>query len=161
MGYNNRDYDNHILAGALRGYGPGKLYELSQRIIVEKARDAKFSDAYSYSYGDVRDIITNKQSLKKHEIDLGISHIEMGIPWDKPAPKRLWDKIIEYCSNDVIATEAVFNAYKGDYLARQILAELAGGTVNDTTNQLTTKIVFGNNRHPKLVYTDLATGESE
>lgn len=159
MGYNNRDYDNHILAGAIRGYNNARLYDLSQRIIVEGARDAKFPDAYGYSYGDVRDIITNKQSLKKHEIDLGISHIEMGIPWDKPAPKRLWDSIIEYCSNDVIATEKVFEKYKGDFVAREILADIAGGEINDTTNQLTTKFIFGNNRHPKLVYTNLATGE--
>ena len=28
-------------------------------------------------------------------------------------------------------------------------------TVNDTTNSLTTKIIFGNEKHPKLVYTNL------
>ena len=31
--------------------------------------------------------------------------------------------------------------------------------MNDTTNSLTMKIVFGNERRPQLVYTDLATGE--
>ena len=61
--------------------------------------------------------------------------------------------------NDVIASEAVFTYLKGDFIACRILADLAGGTVNDTTNSLTTKIVFGKERHPKLVYTDLATGE--
>ena len=160
FGYNNRDYDNHILEARRRGYSNQRLYDLSRRIIEEKANDAKFSVAYKLSGGDVRDIITNKQSLKKHEIDLGISHIEMGIPWNEPAPMSMWDEIISYCENDVRATEAVFNAYKGDYMARKILADLAGGSVNDTTNQLTTKIIFGNNRHPKLVYTDLATGVS-
>ncbi len=158
FGYNNRDYDNHILEAARRGYSNQRLYDLSKAIIVDKAKDAKFSVAYKLSGGDVRDIITNKQSLKKHEIDLGISHIEAGIPWDKPAPMSKWPELIEYCSNDVIATEAVLNAYRGDYVARQILADLAGGSVNDTANQLTTKLIFGSNRHPKLVYTDLATG---
>lgn len=158
FGYNNRDYDNHILEAARRGYSNQRLYDLSKAIIVDKAKDAKFSVAYRLSGGDVRDIITNKQSLKKHEIDLGISHIEAGIPWDKPAPMSKWPELIEYCSNDVIATEAVLNAYRGDYVARQILADLAGGSVNDTANQLTTKLIFGSNRHPKLVYTDLATG---
>lgn len=161
FGYNNRDYDNHILEAARRGYNNWRLYDLSRRIIVEKAKDAKFTEAYKLSGGDVRDIITNKQSLKKHEIDLGISHIEMGIPWDKPAPMSMWPQIIEYCENDVRATEAVLNAYRGDFTARKILADLAGGSINDTTNQLTTKIIFGNNRHPKLVYTDLATGVSD
>ena len=71
----------------------------------------------------------------------------------------MWEKVAEYCDNDVIATEQVFNHLKGDFTARQILADLAGMTVNDTTNSLTAKIIFGNERHPKLVYTDLATGE--
>ena len=34
---------------------------------------------------------------------------------------------VEYCDNDVIATEAVFN----DWTARQILADVAGTTVNE------------------------------
>ena len=32
-------------------------------------------------------------------------------------------------------------------------------SVNDTSNSLTTRIIFGRERKPKLVYTDLATGE--
>ena len=27
-----------------------------------------------------------------------------------PVPKELWDKVAEYCYNDVIATRAAFNA---------------------------------------------------
>lgn len=34
-------------------------------------------------------------------------------------------------------------------------------TVNDTTNSLTTRIIFGKEKHPRLVYTDLATGKSD
>ena len=49
----------------------------------------------------------------------------------------------------MLATEATFNALKGDFLAREILAALAGGTVNDTTNTLTTKLIFGNNKKPQ------------
>ena len=76
-------------------------------------------------------------------------------------PKSLWDKVAEYCDNDVLATEAVFNARHADFVAREILADIAGLTVNDTTNTLTTRIIFGKERHPKLVYTDLATGEQD
>ena len=70
----------------------------------------------------------------------------------------MWTKVAEYCVNDVTATEAVWNHLQGDFTAREILADLAGMTVNDTTNQLTTKIIFGNEKHPRLIYTDLATG---
>jgi hypothetical protein len=33
--------------------------------------------------------------------------------------------------------------------------------VNDTTNTLTTRIIFGTDRNPVLVYTHLDTGEQE
>ena len=59
----------------------------------------------------------------------------------------------------MIATEAVFEELAGDFTARQILAEIAGMTVNDTSNSLTTRIIFGKERHPRLIYTDLATGQ--
>ena len=159
VGFNNRDYDNHMLYARLLGYNNARLYDLSKRIIVDHARDAKFPEAFDISYTDVYDFASKKQSLKKWEIELGISHIEMGIPWDKPAPKRMWNQIIEYCSNDVIATEAVFENRQEDWVARKILADLGNGKVNDTTNSLTLKIVFGKERKPTLVYTDLATGE--
>ena len=159
VGFNNRDYDNHMVYARILGYSNEKLYDLSKRIIVEKARDAKFKEAYDLSYSDVYDFSSKKQSLKKWEIELGISHVEMGIPWDKPATKAMWNKIVEYCQNDVLATEAVFNARQEDWKARAILADIAGGKMNDTTNSLTLKIVFGNEKKPTLVYTDLATGE--
>jgi hypothetical protein len=144
------------------GYTNEQLYNLSTRLVSKDravSRKAKFGEAFNLSYTDVYDFSSEKKSLKKWEIDLGIHHKELGLPWDKPVPKELWPKVAEYCDNDVIATEKVFDHLKGDWTARQILAELAGLTVNDTTNTLTTKIIFGNERRPKLIYTDLATGE--
>lgn len=55
----------------------------------------------------------------------------------------------EYCDNDVVSTEAAFNYLSADWTARQILADLAGLTVNDTTNTLTTRIIFGKERKPQ------------
>ncbi len=158
VGFNCRRYDNHILYARLMGYDNEQLYKLSQKI-VEGSPNCFFGEAYNVSYTDVYDFCSTKQSLKKWEIELGINHKELGLPWDQPVPEELWTKVAEYCDNDVLATEAVFNARKGDFLARQILADLAGMTVNDTTNTLTTKIIFGNDRKPRLIYTDLATGE--
>lgn len=158
VGFNCRRYDNHILYGRLIGYTNEQLYRLSQKIISGD-REAFFGEAYNVSYTDVYDFSATKQSLKKWEIKLGIHHQELGLPWDEPVPEELWPKVAEYCDNDVIATEAVFNHLKGDFTARKILADLAGGSVNDTTNSLTTKIIFGKTRNPELVYTDLATGE--
>ena len=157
VGFNCRRYDNHIMYARMMGYTNEQLYKLSQNIITQGK--GFFGEAYNLSYTDVYDFAAKKQSLKKWEIELGIHHQELGLPWDQPVPEERWVEVAEYCDNDVIATEAVFNALKGDFTARKILADLAGMTVNDTTNTLTTRIIFGKERHPKLVYTDLATGE--
>ena len=159
VGFNCRRYDNHMLYARLMGYDNERLYNLSQKIINSKKgenRECFFGEAYNLSYTDIYDFAAKKQSLKKWEIELGLHHQELGLPWDQPVPEELWDKVAEYCDNDVISTEAVFHHLKGDFTARQILADLAGGTVNDTTNSLTTKIVFGKERNPSLVYTDLS-----
>ena len=160
VGFNCRRYDNHMLYACMMGYSNEQLYNLSQRIIVKGSRDAFFGEAYNLSYTDVYDFAAKKQSLKKWEIELGIHHQELGLPWDQPVPEERWTEVAEYCDNDVLATEATFNHLKGDFIAREILADLAGMSVNDTTNSLTTRIIFGTNRHPELVYTDLATGQA-
>ena len=159
IGFNCRRYDNHIIYARLMGYSNEQLYNLSQRII-NGDRNAFFGEAYNLSYTDIYDFASagNKKSLKKLEIEMGIHHQELGLPWDQPVPEEKWVEVAEYCDNDVIATEAAFYYLKNDWLARQILAELAGMTVNDTTNTLTTKIIFGNERKPqsKFCYRDLA-----
>jgi hypothetical protein len=57
-----------------------------------------------------------------------------------------------------MATEVVFYHLSGDWVARQILAELSGLSVNDTTNAHTIKVVFGGNKKPQneLIYTHLS-----
>ena len=172
VGFNCRRYDNHILYARLMGYTNQQLYEQSQKIINGNS-NCFFGEAYNVSYTDVYDFASagNKKSLKKLEIEMGnltdedlkkkgfsdekiriikagTHHQELGLPWDQPVPEELWIKVAEYCDNDVIATEAAFNYLEADWTARQILADLAEMTVNDTTNTLTTRI-FGNNRKPQ------------
>lgn len=182
VGFNCRRYDNHIMYARLMGYDNEQLFNLSQRIIGKSA-NCMFGEAYNLSYTDVYDFCAKKQSLKKWEIELSkkaedpnskmddhvralckkIKHHELGLPWDQPVPEELWTKVAEYCDDDVIATQAVFEANQGDFTAREILAELAGGTVNDTTNSLTTKFIFGRNRHPQdqFMYRDLSQPVTE
>lgn len=159
IGFNNREYDNHILYGRLLGYTIEQIYELSCRL-VSGSPNCKFREAYSLSYTDVYDFTSKKQSLKKYEIEYHIHHQELGLRWDEPVPENMWGLVADYCKNDVIATEVTFNKRKSDWVARQILAEIADMTVNDKTNSLTERIIFNGNKHPKLVYTDLATGMS-
>lgn len=157
IGFNNRKYDNHILYARSMGYSNEAIYRLSKSMIENHT--GFFREAYNLSYTDVYDFCSKKQSLKKWEIELNIHHQELGMDWDTPVPEDKWEEVSRYCDNDVLATEAVFNARKADFIAREILAALAGGSVNDTTNQLSLKIIFGDEKKPELVYTDLATGK--
>ena len=159
VGFNCRRYDNHILYARLMGYTNEQLYNLSQKII-SGGKNCFFGEAYNLSYTDVYDFCSKKQSLKKWEIELGIHHQELGLPWDQPVPEELWPKVAEYCDNDVIATEAVFEARHDDFVARQILADIAGMTVNDTSNSLTTRIIFGTERRPQSQFNYRDMGDS-
>lgn len=157
VGFNNRKYDDHLIYARLMGYDNEQLFELSQKIINEK--QGFFREAYRLAYADVYDFSSKKMSLKKWEIELGISHIELGWPWDKEIPEELWEKAADYCVNDVVATEYVFNDREADYTARKVLSELTGLPVIDSTRMHVNHLIFGNERKPMLVYTDFTTGE--
>lgn len=157
VGFNNRRYDNHILYARYLGYDNMQLYILSQKLINNE-RNAAFGEAYNISYTDIWDFSSIKQSLKKFEIDLGIKHLEMDLPWDEPVKDEDIPKVVEYCVNDVEGTEATFEDRKGDFVARQILAELSGLSVNETTAKQTARIIFGIEKNPQknFIYTDLS-----
>lgn len=157
IGFNNRRYDNHMLYGRFMGMTNKQLFDLSQKI-VNNDRNSMFAEAYNISYADIYDFSSKKQGLKKFMIDLGIHKMEMDLPWDEDVADDMIPKVVDYCCNDVLGTEAVFKNRKGDFVARQILAELSGLTVNDTTSKHTARIIFGSDRQPqqKFVYTDLS-----
>lgn len=158
VGFNNRQYDNHILYARHLGYSNEALYNLSQKII-NGDRNAKFGEAYDLSYTDILDFSSKKQSLKKFQIELGIKHVENELPWNEPVPEERIMDVVEYCANDVETNEAVFNARYQDFMARKILSELSGLSPNATTSQHTAKIIFEGNRRPQadFIYTDLST----
>lgn len=157
VGFNNRKYDNHVLYARYLGYDNERLYRLSQRI-VSNERSGYFREAYNLSYSDIYDFSSVKQSLKRFELDLGVHHLELGLPWDEPVPEELWPKVASYCVNDVKATKAVFHARAADFKARKILAALSGLSVNDPTAKHAAKILFEGDRNAveKFVYTDLS-----
>ena len=123
VGFNNLQYDNHIVwARAFRGMTNMGLYNLSQQMITE--HKGFIYESRDISYTDVFDFCTEKKSLKKWEVALKRHHQEMGIPWDEPVPDNMIDAVMEYCENDVRATEAVFHARYGDFAARKIQVAL-------------------------------------
>ena len=163
IGFNNRRYDNHIIYARSLGYSNEELFTISNRIVngdkKEENRKCFFSEAYNLSYADVLDFSSKKQSLKKWEIELGLHHQENAYPWNEPVDESHWEEITDYCCNDVKCTEAVFNHCHADFIARKILAEISGLTINDTNRQHITRIIVGKDKNPKHIYTNLATGE--
>lgn len=159
VGFNNRKYDNHILYAAYMGADNEKLYRISKKII-DNVPGAMFGEAYNLSYADIFDFSSKKQGLKKFQIELGLHHQELGLPWDEPVPEEKWPLVVKYCENDVRTTEPVFDDRAQDFVARQILADISGLSVNTPTNTHTTRIIFGDNRKPQdeFNYTELATG---
>jgi hypothetical protein len=160
VGWFNRGYDNHIMYAASLGWSTEALYDLSRRIIVENDRRAGFVQAYNLAYADAYEYAStpNKKSLKKWEIELGLPHMEMDIPWDQPVPEERILDVMDYLDNDVRSTRAVAHHIEADFRARQILAELSGLEVCNTNRQHTERLIFGamkRDEQPELVYTDL------
>lgn len=165
IGFNNVGYDNHICYARMRGDSIYELFVRSQNIINSpKGRnDWTIAESKNLSYTDIFDFCATKQSLKKWEIALQkkgveIRHDEAGLPWDQPVPKEKWKRVAEYCCNDVIATEKVFEANQADFHAREILVALVnalrgpGSTVNDSTNNLTARFIVGDERNPQASF---------
>ena len=157
VGFYNRNYDNHILYARSMGFTNEKLFALSQQLI-ENRRNATFAAAYGLSFADIYEFSSVKKSLKKFQVDLGLPHLEINIPWDQPVPDDQVERVVKYCENDVRTTEAVFHSRQQDFVARLILAELSGLTVNDTTPRHTAKIIFRDLRDTTaaMKYTDLS-----
>lgn len=157
VGFNNRRYDNHILYAAYLGYDNEGLYKLSQKII-DGVVGSMFGEAYNLSYTDIFDFSSVKQGLKKFQIALGLHHKELDFPWDQPVAETDWARVVEYCVNDVITTEKVFESRRQDFNARLILSELSGLTPNDTTQKHAARFIFGDDKNPprSFIYTKLA-----
>ena len=165
VGFNCLSYDAPILYARYIGYTFKQCWELSQDIIVYDKRANFTRDSKNIFEIDVFDYTTNKQSLKKWEIQLEQegklppnSHMEMNVDWNEDIPEEVWPELAEYCKHDVIATEAVFNATQEDFKAREIMCELTDMPLITTTNQLSAAYIFGNVKEPwhEFVYPNLA-----
>ena len=163
-GFNCRTYDGPILYARYIGYGTRDCWQLSHDIIADDKRNNFTRDAEHVFEIDIFDYCTNKQSLKKWEIQLEQegklppnSHMEMNVDWNEEIPEEMWPTLAEYCHHDVLATEAVFEATQEDFMARQIMCELTDMPLITTTNQLSAKYIFGNVKEPwhEFVYPDL------
>lgn len=161
VGFNNRKYDNHILYNASLGATPMELYMQSQNIINHTGDGGMKPAAYNLSYADLYEFMDIKQSLKKWEIALGLTHDEFEFPWDQPLAVSNWARCAMYCMHDVDATDKVFNdKHVGQpaWMARKVMCELTEMSPNTKTQTLAEKFLFGDEQRPQdnFVWYDLA-----
>lgn len=161
VGFNNRKYDNHILYNASLGATPMELYMQSQNIINHTGDGGMKPAAYNLSYADLYEFMDIKQSLKKWEIALGLTHDEFEFPWDQPLAMSNWARCAMYCMHDVDATDKVFNDLKAGqpaWMARKVMCELTEMSPNTKTQTLAEKFLFGDEQRPQdnFVWYDLA-----
>lgn len=142
-------------------------------IAIERKREkqierAKQLQVEGKTYQEISDILTtedpNRIVLPAEYVEAYLNgtlkileHKELDWPWDKDIPEEMWDECARYCMNDVLATEQLWLETQSDFKAREILADISGGTPNDTTNQLTAKFIFEDAKEPwnTFVYPDL------
>lgn len=164
IGFNIVRYDLMMLYARYLGYSNEQLFKLSDQIINKGKYASFYREAKNIGYCDTWQIATNKQSLKKWEIELGLPHKEMDLPWDEPVKNEDIPRIVEYCKNDVRADEAVFKHNEAEWITIQVLVDICNelgipaSTIN-SINELVRKIIFGKERTPLTYYTDLATGK--
>lgn len=159
IGHNVNGYDAHMLYARAQGYTIDELYNLSKRIISGDKK-AQFNEAKKIPYADTLDFAAgnNKQGLKKWEIKFGFKHLEWNLPWNVPVPKDKLGFWAEYCDNDVISCEMLFNYLQPDFEAREMLAAMSGLSLNTSTNNHTIGILTHDIKNPQdqFVYTDLS-----
>lgn len=156
VGFNNKGYDNHILYGIWLGHGPEKIFQISDDIINNGKR-WYYREAVGKSYFDIYEMLTDKKGLKQLQIEHGLSHVELDIPWNEPVNPKQIPIILDYCKNDVTTLKQVHKIYDTDYKALQLLSALSGLPMNASVMEHDARIIFGDDPNPKskFVYTDL------
>lgn len=119
--------------------------ELNKLAAVAKKKMAEVDSKDQKSLENVAKELKVPVSLLTYWKETGYNdhtkHKELGLPWDQPVKEELWEQVAEYCDNDVITTEEVWLYTQPQFKAREILADIAGGNVNMSTNALTERII--------------------
>lgn len=128
IGYNNISYDNNIFRSQLQGKNPyhvsKAVIESDDRALAYKMFDTKKTPLFSVDlYQDNRGF-----SLKEHAAFLGLNIMETQVDFDLDRELTDDEKIlnIEYCKNDVDATELRFEQNLPMLLAKVVLAAKFG-----------------------------------
>ena len=151
VGFNNKGYDNHVLALILHDYSHEDIKEFNDYIINDSGEYHAPWDWHKYPQGyyfhfpfiDLMDDLAERMSLKMYEGNKGMSIEETSVPFDLDRPLtadeiELNDK---YNRFDVDATEELLND-RMSYIKTKIeLAEMADVSMYRALGMTNAKLV--------------------
>lgn len=139
VGYNNYNYDDKIMAAILKGIDP---YETSQKIINGKRFNLRLQNPLTL---DVMQELKSL-SLKEAQANLKQSIIETPIDFnmDRELSVKECQKVIEYCKNDVLTTQMLFEKREDYFTSKfEIVKEfkLPAASVQKTRANLVSEVL--------------------
>lgn len=144
VGFNNKNYDQHILKGILCGFNPKKI---SDYIITDHNNGWGYSNVMNKIYTIQYDVMNSlNKGLKTYEGFQGKNIKESDVAFN--IPRKLTQEEIEetiiYCRSDVINTYELFIKTIKDFKAHMNLVKIAGGNLkylSKTKTQLSSIIL--------------------
>lgn len=144
VGFNNKNYDQHILKGILCGFNPKKI---SDYIITDHNNGWGYSNLMNKIYTIQYDVMNSlNKGLKTYEGFQGKNIKESNVAFN--IPRKLTQEEIEetiiYCRSDVINTYELFIKTIKDFKAHMNLVKMAGGNLkylSKTKTQLSSIIL--------------------
>ena len=152
VGYNNYNYDDHILTAMLNEGGnlPKRLKAINNTIIENVRYDHTISDLI-HSLDTMQQIDVSRPSLKQIEANMGMSIVESSVPFDidRPLTDEEREETLEYCRHDVKATIEVYKLRKKSYfetkagLLQMLPEDDANSAYRWNTTTLSAKVLLG------------------
>lgn len=144
VGFNNKNYDQHILKGILCGFNPKKI---SDYIITDHNNGWGYSNLMNKIYTIQYDVMNSlNKGLKTYEGFQGKNIKESDVAFNIPRKltKEEIEETIIYCRSDVINTYELFIKTIKDFKAHMNLVKMTGGNLkylSKTKTQLSSIIL--------------------
>ena len=152
VGYNNYNYDDHILTAMLNESGnlSRVLKAINNTIIANGKYDHSISEVI-HSLDTMQQIDVSRPSLKQIEANMGMSIVESSVSFDidRPLTDEEREETLEYCRHDVRATIEVYKLREKSYfetkagLLQMLSEDEAKSAYRWNTTTLSAKVLLG------------------
>lgn len=133
ISFNGNNYDLIILAALMAGYDCAGLKKLSDKIIVGGkpgwlvANELNLTAHADWDHIDLFEVAPGRVSLKMYGARLGYPHLQdLPIEPDASITPAQRQVLIDYCGNDIGATEALYNDLRPQIELRERMSEQYG-----------------------------------